>query len=404
LKLRTWLLLVSLAALGFGAWRVVVWRSQPPEVPFARAARETITSSVSTNGKAEPIEWATARSERSGAVARILVQKGQHVMRDQPLVELDAADARAELASAEARISAAHAELDVIAKGGRATELAEIASALERARLDLSIQQREYERLVRLQAKEAATKTEVDAAKESVDHARLDIKALEQKRSVLVAPADRTAAQARLKDAEAAAALAKARIAMSVVRAPLEGSVYQFDLKPGAYLNAGDAVASIGRLERIHVTVYVDEPDLGRVERSMPVVITWDALPGRQWKGVVERTPTQIVPLGARQVGEVVCTIENPNRDLLPGTNVTAEILSEKAENTVTIPKETIRRENGKDGVYKLEGGRIVWQPVTIGVNNTTRAQVKELQEGDALALPTERTLKDGMAVQPVFP
>lgn len=404
MRLRTWLLLAFLVALGYGAWRVVVWRNQPPEVPFARATRATITSSVSTNGKAEPIEWATARSERSGAVAKILVQKGQHVMRDQPLVELDAADARAELASAEARISAAHAELEVIAKGGRATELTEIASSLERAKLELSNKQREYERLVRLQSKEAATKTEVDAAKEAVDRAQLDIKALEQKRGVLVAPADRTAAQARLKDAEAAADLARTRISMSMVRAPLEGNVYQFDLKPGAYLNTGDVVASIGRLDRIHVTVYVDEPDLGRVQRGMPVVITWDALPGRQWKGTVERTPTQIVPLGARQVGEVICTIENPDRDLLPGTNVTAEILSDKVENTITIPKETIRRENGKDGVYKLEADRVVWQPITIGVNNTTRAQVKELKEGDALALPTERLLKDGMLVKPVFP
>jgi multidrug efflux pump subunit AcrA (membrane-fusion protein) len=163
-------------------------------------------------------------------------------------------------------------------------------------------------------------------------------------------------------------------------------------------------VASIGRLERIHVNVYVDEPDLGRVDRGMPVVITWDALPGRQWNGVVENMPTQVVALGARQVGEVVCTIRNPSRDLPPGANVTAEIRSQTAENAVTIPKETIRRQNGRDGVWLLEGGRLAWRAITIGVNNSTRAQVMELQEGDALALPTERDLRQGMLVRPVFP
>ena len=91
----------------------------------------------------------------------------------------------------------------------------------------------------------------------------------------------------------------------SVVRAPIAGTVYQFDLKPGAYLNAGDLVASIGQLDRVRVKVFVDEPDLGRVKRGMPVGITWDAMPGRQWKGVVDKTPTQIVALGTRQVGEV---------------------------------------------------------------------------------------------------
>ena len=44
--------------------------------------------------------------------------------------------------------------------------------------------------------------------------------------------------------------------------------MYQFDLKPGAYLNAGDMVATIGRLDRVRVKVYVDEPDLGRVTQA----------------------------------------------------------------------------------------------------------------------------------------
>jgi HlyD family secretion protein len=205
-----------------------------------------------------------------------------------------------------------------------------------------------------------------------------------------------------LKDAETAVRLAQARIEKSVVRAPIAGVVYQFDLKPGAFLNPGDEVASIGRLERVRVTVYVDEPDLGRVMRGLPVAISWDALPGRVWHGSVDRRPTEIVSLGARQVGEVICVIENPDLDLLPGTNVNVEIRSEVAENVVTIPKEALQREGGKTGVYVLAGDKIAWKTVTLGVNNTTRAQVGELQEGDAVALPSERTLTDGMMVQPV--
>src|SRR5262249_51259050 len=145
--------------------------------------------------------------------------------------------------------------------------------------------QREYETQVRLESRQAATRADVIAAKERVDRAQLQIQALTAKRESLVANSDRTAAQARLDDARAAANLAETRIRMSVVRAPIEGVVYQFDLKRGAYLNAGDSVASIGRLDRVHVNVFVDEPDLGRVRRGMPVSITWDALPGRTWTG-----------------------------------------------------------------------------------------------------------------------
>jgi len=240
-------------------------------------------------------------------------------------------------------------------------------------------------------------------AKEAVDRAQAQIDALQKQRAALVAPGDRSAAEARLDEAKTAIQLAEARIRMSVVRAPIAGTVYQFDLKPGAYLNTGDLVAAVGRLDRVHVRVYVDEPDLGRVNMGMPVTITWDALPGRQWKGSVERTPNEIVTLGARQVGEVLCTIENPDMDLLPGTNVNVVILSETVENAVTIPKQAVFRQQGQTGVYILEGDRLRWKQVTLGVGNTTRTQVNELKEGDAVALPSEKPLRDGMVVQPMF-
>jgi len=138
--------------------------------------------------------------------------------------------------------------------------------------------------------------------------------------------------------------------------------------------------------------------------KGMPASITWDALPGRVWKGTVDRTASQIVALGSRQVGEVACLIENPDMDLLPGTNVNVEIRSHTVENAVTIPKEAVRRESGQTGVFSLNGDRLAWRKITQGVNNTTRVQVSELGEGDAVALPSERTLKQGMQVQPVFP
>jgi HlyD family secretion protein len=401
-RLIVWL--VVLAGVAVAAWQIDKWKKQPPEVPFARVARETITSSVPTNGKIEPVTWAVARAERPGAVEEILIQRGQHVAKDAELLRLDSADARADRATAQSRIDQIHLELDTMSKGGKAADLAEIASQLEKARLDLGAAQREYDSEVRLQAKQAATAYEVNAAKKRLDDVTLQIKTLQDKKATLVTPSDRASAEARLREAESAFNLAGERIKQSVVRAPVEGEIYQFDLKPGAYLNAGDAVAYLGRLDRVRVTVYVDERDLGRVRKGMPVKITWDALPKREWKGSVDRTPTQIVPLGTRQVGEVVCLIENPDRDLLPGTNVNAEIRSESIDNALTIPREAVLRELGQAGVYTLEGDRLVWRTIMLGVNNVNRTQVDSLKEGDAVALPTEKPLKDGMIVKPVFP
>jgi len=400
---RLWLTLIVLAVAGVVFWKLEGQRGRPPQVTFARVSRESISSLVSTNGKVEPVESGMARAERSGAVKNILVERGQRVEKGQTLVELDASDAQAELKTAEARQAAIRAEIQVLSQGGRAADRAVIDTALDKARLELRIAQDQYTSAVKLRDKKAGTEIEVRTAKEAVDRAQAQIQALQQQRASLVTPSDHSSAEARLDEAKTAAQLAEARIRMSVVQAPIAGIVYQFDLKPGAYLNAGDLVASIGRLDHVHVKVYVDEPDLGRVMKGMPVTITWDALPGRQWKGSVDRTPTEIVAMGARQVGEVTCDIDNPAMELKPGTNVNAVILSETVENAVTIPKEAVHREQGKTGVYVLEGDHIRWRTITQGVNNTTRTQVNELKDGDAVALPSEKPFRDGMMVEPVL-
>ena len=86
--------------------------------------REEIASSVPTNGKVEPIEWAEAHAERAGQVQKILIQKGDRVAHGAELIELDSSEANAELAAAQARVSQARAELDVLERGGRAAPCA----------------------------------------------------------------------------------------------------------------------------------------------------------------------------------------------------------------------------------------------------------------------------------------
>ena len=400
---RVILSILALAAVGGLVWSMLNWRNRPPEIPFTKVVRETIISSVSTNGKVEPSDWATARAERSGPVVAILVERGKRVAQDAVLVEIDASDAKADLASAQARIEQTRADLAMFERGGRTTDLADISSGIDKAKLELDAARKDFDINTRLQAKGAATTVDVATAKQRMDSAQLQIRSLEQKRTALVAGPDKSAALARLHDAESAAKLAEQRIKQSVVRAPISGVVYQFDLKRGAYLNAGDIVAYIGKLERVRVNVYVDEPDLGRVTRGLPVSITWDALPGRTWTGAVDKTPTQVETLGSRQVGQVICVIENPNLDLLPGTNVTADIRAESVQNALTIPREAIRRELGQAGVFVLAGDRVMWKKVTMGIGNTTRAQVEGVSEGESIALPTEKALKEGMVVRAVY-
>jgi HlyD family secretion protein len=343
--------------------------------------------------------------DTAGLVARLPVKEGQNVAKGQELAELNVPDLQSQLAEAQLRVEQAKAELANIERGGRRADLVEIDGNLSRARLDREAEQREYNALRRLEEKQAATRENVEAARGKLRQTELEIEALERKRAALVGSSDRAVAEARLREAEAAAQLARRRIAETVVQSPMAGVIYSLPIRRGTYLNIGDLVANVGVLDRLRVRVYVDEPELGRVAVGLPVNITWAALPGKRWEGTVEHLPTEIQPLGTRQVGEVLFTIENPGHELVPGTNVDAEIRSSVVPNALTIPKEALRRDQNGTGVFLLSGGTIRWRAVKTGSTSINRAQITEgAAEGDSVALPTDFTLRDGDKVTPVYP
>jgi hypothetical protein len=74
-------------------------------------------------------------------------------------------------------------------------------------------------------------------------------------------------------------------------------------------------------------------------------------------------------------------------------------------ENALTIPKEALRREGGAVGVLVLRDDALAWQEVATAASSATRVQVTSgLQHGDSVALPTERVLRSGERVRPVYP
>lgn len=398
-KLVLALLLVAMAAVALGVLR----RSSPPKVNFVQVKRKTLVSTLPTNGKVEPFEWQAVRAERAGIVSNVAVRDGQSVRKDETLALISDPSLQTDLEAGEAKVAEARANLAALETGGKPAELAEIENSLKQGRLQLEQEQKDYAALQRLAEKQAATRSEADAARQKVQQSQTAIEGLEHRRQSLVAKSDVAAAQARLQDAQAALSLARERAAQGVVRAPLGGTIYGLTVRPGAYVNPGDLLGNVGNLDRLRVRLYVDEPELGRVSQGQPVTIAWEALAGKHWSGSVERKPTSIQPLGSRQVGEVLCWIDNPGHELIPGTNVDATIRTAVVENTLIIPKEALRRDARGSYVFRLAGAILERRAVETGNSSVTDVQVTSgLAEGDLVGLPTDLPLKPGDRVTPV--
>jgi len=157
-------------------------------------------------------------------------------------------------------------------------------------------------------------------------------------------------------------------------------------------------------MERMKVLVYVDEPDLGKVRMGLPVSLSWDALPGREWDGSIGGLPSQVTQLGSRQVGEVTVLVQSPKRDLPPGANIDARLKAQVVEGALTISKGSLRRENGNFGAFVLDGKKLTWRHVDVGVSSESRAEILSgLKEGDVVVLPTDRPLASGLEIAPVY-
>ncbi|MBI1956694.1 MAG: efflux RND transporter periplasmic adaptor subunit [Acidobacteria bacterium] len=398
-RISLWLLLAILVIAGvfFLQYR----RRSVVEVRTAKVERQSIHASVVTNGKAEPLSYREVRSEVEGEVVRVLVPEGETVRRGQTLLELNQRQALSELEQARSELAEAENAWQFLQRGGTENEVRELRAQWEEAKRERDQAAAAVARNERLLEKGAVARMELEQSRARLAKAEADLAVLDQKWNRPYSPEELGRAQARVRAAQAVVDLGESRLRATAVVSPLDGVVYSRAVRAGDYVRTGDLLASVGELGQMRVRVYVDEPDLGRVARGQAVLVRWDGLPEREWKGQVERLPSEIKQLDARRVGEVICTLDNPGRALLPNMNLNVEIVTESREGVLTLPREAILGADTNRYVYLIREGVLARQAVEGGLLNPTRIEIREgLQEGEEVALAGAEPLREGMRVR----
>ncbi len=403
------LLLLGLAAV---VAFVLVWVSgrQPvAKIRATRPIRQNVVSSISSNGKVEPIAPYTVRALLDTFVERVYAAEGQNVKRGQLLLELDVKDAAAQLAAAKAKLLRAQDDLRAAQAGGRADEAARVTGDLAKAQAERDRLQHEHDSLERLLAEGAATKDELAANELAFTKARAEV-------AKLAAAKQEFTRQVHLDESRAALAVQQTqsdvealeeKVRQGKITAPVDSTLYALPVKAGDYVKVGDLLAEMADLHKVRVRAFIDEPDLGGLEPDLPVRITWDALPNRSWQGKTEIIPKQVVARGARSVGELLCSVGNDNLELLPNTNVNVKINSKERVNVMTVPRGAVETEGGKGYVFVVRDGvrnaTLEKREIQVGIANATSFEVVSgLQGSEVVALPGDVDLKDGMAVKVV--
>ena len=270
-------------------------------------------------GSLAPLAQATVKSEASGVVLESSLREGMPVTRGQVLARLDAADQNARLAQQQAALDEANARLALATKNNLNSQ------ALLKQNF---ISQNAY-----------------DTVQNSV-----------------------ALAQATVKAARAQLDLARNGVNHTVIRAPLSGVISKRHVQPGEKLAPDMPVATIVDLKQLTLEAQVPASEIPRVKVGQQVQFKVDGFEGRTFEGKVARiSPT--AEMGSRAM-MVYVAVNNADSALSAGMFAKGAITTQKSAVMPIVPIAALRTDKGVDVVYKIEGGKVLSQPVRLGLRN----------------------------------
>jgi HlyD family secretion protein len=412
-------IVIFLVLAGIVAFALVRLSGRQPVAKIAAVTpvRENVTSSISSNGKVEPIAPFVVRAQLDTFVEKISVVEGQPVKKGQLLLELNVKDAAAQLADARSKLLRAEDDLRAAKAGGRSDEAAKAEGQLAAAVALRDRLQRNHDSLQRLIALQAATKDELASNDLELAKADAQVKQLSAARQEFEhgVKLDTNLTSLQVEQLRGQVAALEEKVREGRIVAPADGTLYSLGrtseglpLKVGDYVKVGDLLAEMADLHKVRVRAFIDEPEIGGLEPGEPVRITWDALPNRNWMGKTQVIPKQVVARGNRSVGELLCEVNNDKLELLPNINVNVRINSRERINVLTVPRGAVDAEGGRRFVFvvlrnAIGVGKATLQKreIRVGIADATNYEVVSgLAEGEMVALPGDVDLKDGMPVK----
>jgi HlyD family secretion protein len=155
--------------------------------------------------------------------------------------------------------------------------------------------------------------------------------------------------QAQVEQARLNLAVARERLDSAELTAPMSGELASWDLHVGDLVQLGAPVGTIVDTARYHVTVSIDETDIGLMRVGQRAIVTLDAFPDAPIEGRL----TRIDLLGQNAQGIVAFPVrvdlEPTDLAVRPLMTAAVEIVVESKDDVLLVNRRAIRRDqNGK--------------------------------------------------------
>lgn len=310
---KRWLLVAGLAAVAAGG---ILLYLRPTAVTVAEVVVCEMAPAIQGVGTVEAKVVVQVGAKITGRLVSVLADEGDTVKTGQLLAGLDDAEHVAAVRQAEA--------------------------ALARARATEALARVNAERWRQLHAEGGVPRVDMD-----------------------LRVTEAVAADNELRNAEATLALARARLADTVIVSPLDGYVVRRDLEPGATVTPGTSILKIADPRTAWVTVHVDERESGAIAIEDQAQIFLRSLPGRILTGRVARVQRESDRV-TEQLAVDIAFAEQPPR-LTLGEQAEA-VIRPTARRVVAVPAAALVRTPDGPGVWTVVDGRLRFRPARFGL------------------------------------
>ena len=417
---------VGLLVLWIVVGSIMGRREKPIPVTTEKAVRKTIVQTVSATGKIQPEIEVKISPEVAGEITDLPVEDGKVVKKGDLLMKIKPDSYKALVEQQQAAISAA-----------KAMNL--------QAKATLSKTEQDLKRAQDLFTKKMIAESEYTAAQAARD----------------VASSTYESTLHEIERAEAGSSQARDQLSKTTIYSPINGTVTVLNSKLGERVVAtnqfaGTEVMRVADLSSMEARVDVNENDVVNVKVGDKALVTIDAYGERKFHGTVVQIANTGKTTGTGTQEEVTnfevkTRIDDNDVQLRPGLSCTAEIQTNKVDDVVAVPMQSVtirtgdsnlspeeiekkkmkqaatdkgdnaaeltnqklekqtektEREKSTKGVFTMgKDGKAHWVKVTTGIADDTYMEIKSgLQPGDEVISGSysaiSRKLKDGAKVE----
>jgi membrane fusion protein (multidrug efflux system) len=268
--------------------------AKPASVVLAAVESSPQQSTLTLVGELRAMRNSVISAEVAGAVAQVLVERGDHVLNDTPLALIREQPARFEWQAARGRAAEAVADVDRAVINER--------------------------RIGRLLQRKAASQDEYDSVQVELDKAR-----------------------AILSTRRAQVELAADALARHQLRAPFPGVVVERMVERGQWLDVGDPCYTVEDISRMRAVLAVPQQYYEKIQLGSVVELSYEALPGELFSAKLTRKLPLVNQRG--RSFEIWIELDNTDQRLVSGLSTRAQVpLQVAVAGLVLVPRDAVLR------------------------------------------------------------